>query len=66
MKKGETALVSIASEYGYGAEEYAGELAVVPPNSDLEYEVELVSFEKVRNRPLDRLHAACRRTWTRS
>lgn len=50
MKKGETALVSVASEYGYGAQEYAGELAVVPPNSDLEYEVELVSFEKVRNR----------------
>ena len=50
MKKGETALVSIASEYGYGAQEHAGELAVVPPNSDLEYEVELVSFEKVRKR----------------
>ena len=75
MKKGETALVSIASEYGYGAQEHAGELAVVPPNSDLEYEVELVSFEKVRGQdasnrapdsPLDGLHAACHRTCTRS
>ncbi|KAH9603664.1 hypothetical protein KSS87_009240 [Heliosperma pusillum] len=46
MKKGEVALLTIAPEYGFGSLESKQELAVVPPNSTLTYEVELVSFEK--------------------
>ncbi|KAH7447367.1 hypothetical protein KP509_01G103500 [Ceratopteris richardii] len=46
MKKGEIALITIAPEYGFGAVEVARDLAVVPPNSTLTYEVELVSFTK--------------------
>eukprot|EP00475_Leptophrys_vorax_P037536 TRINITY_DN64850_c0_g1_i1.p1 TRINITY_DN64850_c0_g1~~TRINITY_DN64850_c0_g1_i1.p1 ORF type:complete len:607 (+),score=130.93 TRINITY_DN64850_c0_g1_i1:152-1972(+) len=46
MKKGETALVTVAPEYGFGAEEKALEKGVVPPNSTLEYEITLVSFDK--------------------
>ncbi|XP_059660064.1 peptidyl-prolyl cis-trans isomerase FKBP62 [Cornus florida] len=46
MKKGEVALVTIAPEYAYGSLESKQELAVVPPNSTVFYEVELVSFEK--------------------
>lgn len=47
MKKGEVALVIIAPEYAFGSSESQQELAVVPPNSTLYYEVELVSFVKV-------------------
>lgn len=47
MKKGEVALLTIAPEYGFGSSESKQELAVVPANSTLYYEVELVSFEKV-------------------
>ncbi|CAL9023158.1 unnamed protein product [Prunus brigantina] len=46
MKKGEVALVTIAPEYAFGSSESPQELAVVPPNSTVYYEVELVSFEK--------------------
>ncbi|KAG5567203.1 hypothetical protein RHGRI_002682 [Rhododendron griersonianum] len=46
MKKGEVALLIIAPEYGFGSSESKQELAVVPPNSTLYYEVELVSFDK--------------------
>ena len=47
MKKGEVALLTIAPEYGFGATESKQELATVPPNSTLSYEIELVSFDKV-------------------
>lgn len=47
MKKGEVALLIIAPEYGFRSSESKQELAVVPPNSTLYYEVELVSFDKV-------------------
>jgi len=47
MKKGEVALLTIAPEYAFGSSESRQELAVVPPNSTLNYEVELVSFIKV-------------------
>lgn len=47
MKKGETALLTIAPEYAFGSLESKQELAVVPPNSTVFYEVELVSFVKV-------------------
>ncbi|CAN6554291.1 unnamed protein product [Malus baccata var. baccata] len=46
MKKGEVALLTIAPEYAFGSVEFQQELAVVPPNSTVNYEVELVSFEK--------------------
>ncbi|PRQ18340.1 putative peptidylprolyl isomerase [Rosa chinensis] len=46
MKKGEIAVVIIAPEYGFGSSESQQELAVVPPNSTLYYEIELVSFVK--------------------
>ncbi|XP_021720139.1 peptidyl-prolyl cis-trans isomerase FKBP62-like [Chenopodium quinoa] len=46
MKKGEVALLTIAPEYAFGSVESKQDLAVVPPNSTVFYEVELVSFEK--------------------
>lgn len=47
MKKGEVALLTVAPEYAFGASQSQQELAVVPPNSIVYYEVELVSFVKV-------------------
>jgi hypothetical protein len=47
MKKGEIALVTIPPEYAYGSTESKQDLAVIPANSTLIYEVELVSFVKV-------------------
>lgn len=46
MKKGEIASVIIAPEYAFGSSESKQELAVVPANSTVFYEVELVSFLK--------------------
>ncbi|KAK6145136.1 hypothetical protein DH2020_021956 [Rehmannia glutinosa] len=46
MKKGEIALLTIAPEYAFGSSESQQELAIVPPNSTLYYDVELVSFVK--------------------
>ncbi|CAH9140657.1 unnamed protein product [Cuscuta epithymum] len=46
MKKGEVALLTIAPEYAFGSSETKQDLAVVPPNSTVFYEVELVSFVK--------------------
>lgn len=48
MKKGEVALVTIQPEYAFGSSESTQELAIVPANSTVYYEVELVSFVKVR------------------
>ncbi|XP_010532918.1 PREDICTED: peptidyl-prolyl cis-trans isomerase FKBP62 [Tarenaya hassleriana] len=48
MKKGEVALVTIEPEYAFGSAESKQELAVVPPNSTVCYEVELLSFDKER------------------
>lgn len=47
MKKGEVALVTIQPEYAFGSSESAQDLAVVPANSTVYYEVELLSFVKV-------------------
>lgn len=47
MKKGEVALLTIPPEHAFGSNESKQDLAVVPPNSTVYYEVELVSFEKV-------------------
>ncbi|KAG8058921.1 hypothetical protein GUJ93_ZPchr0002g23288 [Zizania palustris] len=46
MKKGEVALVTIPPEHAFGSDETSQDLAVVPPNSTVYYEVELVSFDK--------------------
>ncbi|KAJ7961619.1 Peptidylprolyl isomerase [Quillaja saponaria] len=46
MKKGEVALLTIAPEYAFGSSQTQQDLAVVPPNSTVYYEVELVSFVK--------------------
>ncbi|KAG7537102.1 Tetratricopeptide repeat [Arabidopsis suecica] len=46
MKKGEVALITISPEYGFGSSESKQELAVIPPNSTVFYEVEMVSFIK--------------------
>ncbi|XP_042459415.1 70 kDa peptidyl-prolyl isomerase-like [Zingiber officinale] len=46
MKKGEVALVTIPPEYAYGSTESKQELAVVPANSTVYFEVEMVSFVK--------------------
>lgn len=47
MKKGELALITIQPEYAYGSSKSQQELAVVPANSIVYYEVEMVSFVKV-------------------
>lgn len=47
MKKGEVALVTIQPEYAFGSSVSPQELAIVPANSTVYYEVELVSFVKV-------------------
>lgn len=46
MKKGEMALMTISPEYAFGASESKQDLATVPPNATVYYEVELVSFVK--------------------
>ena len=47
MKKGETALLTIQPDYAFGASESQQELATVPANATVFYEVELTSFTKV-------------------
>lgn len=46
MKKGEVALLTIEPEYSFGPSESQQELAKVPANSTVYYEIELVSFVK--------------------
>jgi FK506-binding protein 4/5 len=46
MKKGEVALVRLPPQHAFGSTETKQDLAVVPANSTVWYEVELVSFEK--------------------
>ena len=52
MKKGEVALVRVPPEHAFGSAETKLDLAIVPPNSTVFYEVELVSSEKVRQKLL--------------
>lgn len=50
MKKGEIALVTIAPEYAYKGESHEGEGGViVPPNTEIQMEVEVFSFVKVKD-----------------
>ncbi|KAJ1695170.1 hypothetical protein LUZ63_011868 [Rhynchospora breviuscula] len=46
MKKGEIAVVTIPPEYSFSSTESKQDLAVVPANSTVIYEIELVSFVK--------------------
>ncbi|KAL6009867.1 hypothetical protein ACLOJK_000298 [Asimina triloba] len=46
MRKEEIAFVTINSDYGLGHEECPRDLAIVPPNATLLYEIELLSFTK--------------------
>ncbi|CAJ1938765.1 unnamed protein product [Sphenostylis stenocarpa] len=46
MKKGEIASLIIQPEYAFGSSGSPQELAIVPPNSTVYHEVELLSFEK--------------------
>ncbi|CAI9777005.1 unnamed protein product [Fraxinus pennsylvanica] len=46
MKKGEIALLTVQPEYAFGPSESPQELAAVPGNSTVYYEVEMVSFVK--------------------
>ncbi|GAA0154326.1 chaperone [Lithospermum erythrorhizon] len=46
MRKGEQASVTIKPEYGFGCVEVKGDLAVVPANSTIIYEVEMLDFTR--------------------
>lgn len=46
MKKGEIALVTIHPDYAFGSSTSHHELAVIPANSTVYYEIEMVSFVK--------------------
>lgn len=48
MKKGEVDLVTIDPKYAFGAKEHTGKLAVVPPNTTVTCNVEVVSFENAK------------------
>lgn len=47
MKKGEICIVMIPPEYGFEGKEKQCDSALVPANSTLTYEVEMISFVKV-------------------
>ncbi|KAF2325739.1 hypothetical protein GH714_034623 [Hevea brasiliensis] len=49
MKKGEVALITIQPEYAFGSFESQQELATIPANSTVYYEVEMISFTKAVN-----------------
>ncbi|OQU84951.1 hypothetical protein SORBI_3004G147800 [Sorghum bicolor] len=49
MKKGEVALVIIPPHHAFGTNETNQDLAMVPPNSSVYYEMELVSFDKEKD-----------------
>ncbi|KAG0616294.1 hypothetical protein M758_5G104200 [Ceratodon purpureus] len=49
MKKNEVCIVTIPPQYGFEGEEKQCDLALVPPNSILTYEVEMVSFIKEKD-----------------
>lgn len=51
MKKGERAIISIHPEYAFGNVEVRQDLAIVPPGSNVVYDVEMMNFIKVKGNP---------------
>lgn len=47
MKKGEIALITVQPEYAFGPSKSQQELAIVPGNSTVYYEIEMLAFTKV-------------------
>lgn len=47
MKKNEVCIVTVPPQYGYEEEDFQCDLALVPANSTLTYEIEMISFVKV-------------------
>ena len=47
MKKGEWAILTIHPDFGFGSSEVRRDLAVIPPSSNVVYEVEMLDFIKV-------------------
>lgn len=50
MTKGEQSIVTIHPEYGYGSIEVKRDSSIIPPNSVIIYEVEMLDFVKVITR----------------
>nr|XP_023878158.1 70 kDa peptidyl-prolyl isomerase-like [Quercus suber]POE78746.1 peptidyl-prolyl cis-trans isomerase fkbp65 [Quercus suber] len=46
MKKGERAILTIHPDFGFGSSEVRQDLAVIPPSSNVFYEVEMIDFTK--------------------
>ncbi|KAF3948882.1 hypothetical protein CMV_025171 [Castanea mollissima] len=46
MKKGERAILTIHPDFGFGSSEVRQDLAVIPPSSNVVYEVEMIDFTK--------------------
>ncbi|XP_059459675.1 70 kDa peptidyl-prolyl isomerase-like isoform X2 [Corylus avellana] len=46
MKKGERAILTIHPDFGFGSSEVRRDLAVIPPSSNVVYEVEMLDFFK--------------------
>ncbi|GLT72287.1 hypothetical protein SLA2020_442370 [Shorea laevis] len=44
MKKGEQAILTIHPEFGFGSSEVRRDLSVIPPSSNVVYEVEMLNF----------------------
>lgn len=47
MKKGEQAILTIHPDFGFGSIEARRDLAVVPPHSNIVFEVEMLDFIRV-------------------
>lgn len=48
MKKGERAILTLHPDFGFGSVEVRQDLAVVPPSSNIVFEVEMLDFIKVQ------------------
>ncbi|CAI9784854.1 unnamed protein product [Fraxinus pennsylvanica] len=65
MKKGECAILTISSEYGFGSSEVKRDLSIIPSSSTVVYEVEMLDF--IREKApwemsnLERIEAAVRK-----
>ena len=47
MKVGETALLTVSPRYAFGGTGYKGAKGIVPPNTAVQYVVELLELHKV-------------------